>query len=200
MEGGLRDTARKAALGVLASPLILLGAIAAVVAVVLDKLFPVTWLDRRLARKHYERLSAEVQSKLPFLFTECGGRVVPNDCEYPIVFDYAVVTVAVGKLRFRFVRGRDEFRVDVAPEHAPTAWEEVGTLLQAIAEPGEFRRRPEYFRFQDFGRLLKPRLERMAAALSPEQSGATGQELAEIHERDEAKMRRLENELNRRLR
>jgi hypothetical protein len=84
---------------VLAFPLILPGFIDGVVSVLLGKLFPVTWLDRRLARKDYERLSAEVQRKLQFLFTEYGGRVVPNDREYPLVFDYAVVTVAVGKLR-----------------------------------------------------------------------------------------------------
>jgi hypothetical protein len=75
------------------------------------------------SKKDEDQLAQEIQADVPFLFSEHGGRVVPDETvRYPRPFDYASVIVEVYDLRFRFFRGRGDLRVQVAPKHAPNDW------------------------------------------------------------------------------
>jgi hypothetical protein len=73
------------------------------------------WLDKRMARQNEQRFAEDVRTHLPRLFSEHGAKVIPNEgVPFPPSFDGAYVTVAVGNLRLRFVRGRGDFSVKVA--------------------------------------------------------------------------------------
>jgi|SRR4051812_11003603 len=101
--------------GVLRLPLLLLGFIFGN----LHKLC-FGWLNRRLARRNEQRLADDVRTHLSFLFTETGAQIIPNQgTPFPPSFDGAYVTVAVGAVQLRFVRGRGDFSVSVASEFAP---------------------------------------------------------------------------------
>ena len=64
------------------------------------------WLDKRIARKNEERFADEIRAHLSFLFTEYGAHRTPNEgVPFPLPFDGACVTVAVGTLYLRFFRG-----------------------------------------------------------------------------------------------
>lgn len=102
---------------------------------------PMNMLDRRIAKKHEERLVRDVEEALPFLFTELNGHVVPSEgVPFPPAFDFAFVTVALDRLLFRFSRGRGQFAVQVAPSFAPSDWHELGLVLSAISGNGEIER------------------------------------------------------------
>src|SRR5579872_7013849 len=96
--------------------------------------------DEKLAKKHEEKLAADIESCLPFLFREMGGRIVPNEgVEFPPPFDYAVVTVDISQIRLRFTSGRDELTVQVAPKFAPNNWHELSTILSTLEISGTQR-------------------------------------------------------------
>lgn len=66
-------------------------------------------LDRPIARRNERQLRLDIAEAMPSLFSEYGGRVVPNEgVPFPPSFDYAFVTVAVGNFLIRFCRGRGE--------------------------------------------------------------------------------------------
>ncbi len=73
------------------------------------------WLDVPLAKKAEARFAREIRENLSFLFEDKSAAVVPNEgVSFPPPLDYALVTVAVGRLLFRFVRGGGEFRIEMA--------------------------------------------------------------------------------------
>jgi hypothetical protein len=131
------------------------------------------WADERRSRILQRDFAKEIRVSLGFLFDQFGGQVVPNLRKYPPVADYAVVTVAVQTVLLRFMRGRGEFRVDIAPTDSPNAWQEVGEALaeaEGYPESGEV---PKYFRFTDFGRLLYPNFELLVRTICSRKSEST---------------------------
>jgi hypothetical protein len=131
------------------------------------------WADERRSRILQRDFAKEIRVSLGFLFDQFGGQVVPNLRKYPPVADYAVVTVAVQTVLLRFMRGRGEFRVDIAPTDSPNAWQEVGEALaeaEGYPESGEV---PKYFRFADFGRLLYPNFELLVRTICSRKSEST---------------------------
>ncbi len=48
---------------------------------------------------------------------------------YRQVLDYVVATVSVGDLLLQFVKGGGDFRVCLAPAHAPHDWYDFGEHL-----------------------------------------------------------------------
>jgi hypothetical protein len=158
------------------------------------------WLDPRTSRKSEQEFADEIRTKLPFLFVEYGGEIIPNESlRVHTTFDYAIVTVAVRNLLLRFVRGRDEFRVDVAPKHDPRDWQEVSLVLTAIGSVEGFGLRPLYYRLGDFAPLIRPRLLVLDDAFSDKHYVSTKAKLSPFHERAERKARELEATLNRKL-
>jgi len=129
------------------------------------------WLDKRVAKKNEDRFKDDILRKLAFLFSECGGTIVPNDASLPFPpgFDNAVVTVVAGNVRFQFLRGRGEFRVDVAPQHDPTDMNEISTVLRAIGAVEGPQTQPLYQEPREFARLLRTHLI-PCGTLSPRQN------------------------------
>ena len=132
------------------------------------------WLDRRLARQNEQRFVDDVRSHLSFLFTEHGAKIIPNQgTPFPPSFDGAYVTVAVGTMQLRFVRGRGDFGVSVASESVPQHWEDFRLAADDIGEWDTSRPRPYPYSLETFASVLQPRLVGLQGALSKDRFEAT---------------------------
>ncbi len=132
------------------------------------------WLDRRIARQNEQRFTDDISNQLSFLFTEHRAQIIPNQgTPFPPSFDGAYVTIAVGTLRLRFVRGRGDLSVSVASEFAPDDWEDFQLVADDIGQWDTSRPRPDSYSLEDFGNVLRPRLAALQEALSKERFEAT---------------------------
>jgi len=140
------------------------------------------WFDERVAKKNQDRFADDILREVAFLFSECGATIVPNDpsLPFPPGFDYAVVTVVAGHVRFQFVRGRGEFRVEVAPPQDPTDLNEISTVLRAIGALEGPQTQPLYREPRDFGRLLRTHLDRLQNSFSEAEYPTTKENLYPI--------------------
>jgi hypothetical protein len=165
---------------------------------VLDKTYDFFFArsDLRMSIQAEEQLGRDIQSKLPFLFDECGGQLIPYTLKKPRPFDYAVTRVVFPYFRLQFIRGRGEFRVRIAPSHTPNALEDLPIVLSIIDETFERR---EFKSFSDLEAVLKPRMKLLQDALSPDRYPALLRRLDNVHEHDRAVIRQWETEINRRL-
>ena len=140
-----------------------------------------SWLDRRTARQNQERFAEDIRSHLSFLFAEHKARIIPNEgTPFPPSLDGAYITVAVGELRLRFVRGRGDFGVWVASEYAPQHWEDFYLLADGISEWDTSRPQPSYS-LDTFEQFLRPRLGRLQEALKKENFETTLNAAVKIH-------------------
>lgn len=157
------------------------------------------WLDKRVAQRNQDRLAHDIREKLAFLFAEYSATAVPNDASLPFPpgFDYAVVTVVVGNVRFQFFRGRGEFRVDVAPQHDPSDLNEISTVLRAIGAVEGPQTQPLYQEPRDFGRLLRTHFDRLDKSFSETEYPTTKENLHPIQERNYRAVRAMEAKIQR---
>jgi hypothetical protein len=154
--------------------------------------------DEKLAKKHEEKLAADIESCLPFLFGEMGGRIVPNeDVEFPPPFDYAVITIDTSQLRLRFTSGRDHLAVQIAPKFSQNSWHELSTILSVLEVPGT--RRGSISELARAGRLLHLHMSEITDAFAEDRYPHLRTQLHEIYERDRIVTKQLETEINRRL-
>jgi hypothetical protein len=116
------------------------------------------WLDERSDGKLEDNFKKDLRAKVPALFSEFNGKFVPNDRKYPRAFDYVVVSISVQGMVLRFIRGRGEFTVDVAPEASPTAWREVSEVVRRSPQFSESNGVAEYWTLNSFGRFLDANL------------------------------------------
>jgi hypothetical protein len=152
--------------------------------------------DLRMSIQAEEQLGREIQSKLPFLFDEYGGQLISSTPTKPRPFDFAVSKVVLPDFTLQFIRGRGDFRVRIAPNHAPKALEDLPIILSIIDE--SFERR-EFKSFPDLESVLKPRMKLLQDALSPDRYSGLSPRLENVHEHDRAVIRQWETEINRRL-
>jgi hypothetical protein len=99
------------------------------------------WLDPWTFKRRQTRFEHEIQTEYSWLFDEYDARIVPMK-RYRRAFDYVMATVAFGDLLFRFVKGRAEFRVDIAPAHAPHDWHDFAEAID-LASHAELVRSSE---------------------------------------------------------
>ena len=122
-------------------------------------------LHKRTARENERRFAEDIRRNLTFLFVERGAEIIPNEgTPFPPGFDAAYVTVAVGDLRMRFVRGRGDFSVRVASAFAPNDWEDFRLVADGDSEP-----------------ILRSRLDRLQETLSKECFEATLNSAIQAH-------------------
>ena len=132
------------------------------------------WLDRRGARQNEQRFADDIRSHLSFLFAEHRAQIIPNHgTPFPPGFDGAYVTIAVGPLRLRFVRGRGDFSVSVASDFAPQDWEDFRLVADNIGEWDTSEPRPSSYSLETFEGVLRPRLVALQEALSKDRFEAT---------------------------
>ncbi|MGA8734591.1 MAG: hypothetical protein WB558_11790 [Terriglobales bacterium] len=154
--------------------------------------------DEKLAKKREEKLAADIQRCVPFLFGEMGGRIVPNEgVEFPPPFDYAVITIDASGLRLRFTRGRDHLAVQIAPKVSPNSWHELSTVLSALEVPGI--QRGSISELAQADRLLQLHMKEITDALAEDQYPHLRAQLQEIYGRDRVATKQLETEINRKL-
>ncbi len=114
------------------------------------------WLDTKsYSQKLRNRFAAEIQERLSCLFSDYGARIIPNAEEYPQAFDYTAVTMAVDGMLLRFIRGRMDFRVDVAPADKPAAWREISAVVKNSGLADEQGRKIDYYGLNDFSRFFQ---------------------------------------------
>jgi hypothetical protein len=155
--------------------------------------------DKRLAQKTQEVLAASVKAELPFLFNEFGGVIIPNEgVPFPPGFDYAIVTVEVGELLFRFIRGRGDLDVRVAAASAATDWRDVTLVISAIEDPEDMKRK-SFLSLSDFAPLLRRNMCRLVEAFSSAQYAETRQHLAKFDTYERVVTKQTQTEINRRL-
>jgi len=85
---------------------------------------------------------------------------------YRQVLDYVVATVAVGDLLLKFVRGRGEFHVTVAPAHAPHDSYDFGEAIDLASEADPGRGSARAYRMSGFRHLFEANIERLTGFVS----------------------------------
>ena len=165
-------------LGVLRPPLLLLG-------FVFGNLYKLCfgWLDKRLARQNEQHFAEDICKNLAFLFTEHEAEIVPNEgTPFPPPMDGAYVTVAVGNLRLRFVRGRGDFSVGVASAFDPNQWEDFRLVAEGASQwHAPQLGQPRYCTLETFEPILRSQLESLQERLSKEHFAATLNDAVKIH-------------------
>jgi hypothetical protein len=140
------------------------------------------WLDKRTARQNEQRFAEDIRTCLAFLFSDHGAKVVPNEgVPFPPSFDGAYVTVAVGNLRLRFVRGRGDFSVRIASAFAPNDWEDFQLVADGIGQWDTSKPEPRYYILETLEPVLRSRLERLQEALSKDRFETTLNKAVKIH-------------------
>jgi hypothetical protein len=140
------------------------------------------WLDKRIARQNERRFAEDVRTYLAFLFSEHRAQVIPNEgVPFPPRFDGAYVTVAVGNLRLRFVRGRGDFSVSVASAFAPNDWEDFQLIADGIGHWDGSKPGSRYYTLETFEPVLRSRLERLDEGLSKDHFETTLNNAVKIH-------------------
>ena len=140
------------------------------------------WLDKRTARQNEQRFAEDIRTHLAFLFSEQGAKIIPNvGTPFPPSFDGAYVTIAVGNLHLRFIRGRGDFSVRVASAFAPNDWEDFRLVADGISQWRVSQPEPRYYTLETFEPILRPRLENLQDALSKERFEATLNNAVKIH-------------------
>lgn len=167
----------------------------------MKSIYTVIWgrADKRLALKQQERLATEIQEQLFFLFKDYGARIVPNiGIRFPPPFDYAVVTLEVGELLFRFVRGRGEIDVQVKSKSAAKEWHDISLVIGALDNPDEMQHRT-FVGLVDVAAVLKQNMSRINDAFCGPKYLELQQRLADFNKFARVVTKQLETEINRRL-
>jgi len=105
-------------------------------------------------------LVKSIQERLPWLFSECGFRIVDHSF-YPESFGNCIVTLESESLRLRFVRDRGIGQVELAARSDPEKTYDLGFFLLTIQ--GE---RPD-IGFEGTAFLLKENWSGIVEALGP---------------------------------
>jgi hypothetical protein len=134
---------------------------------ILDKIYDVFLRpgDLRRTRERNEQFGHEVQSSLPFLFTEHGGVLTPYPVKEPSPFDYGITRVVLPQFVLQFVTGHGDFQVRIAPKHAPDEMLDLSKLLSIIDKSFEDRRIRS---FADLKPVLEPRMRLLEYVLGPD--------------------------------
>jgi hypothetical protein len=121
----------------------------------IDKHFFAEYFAKRRLDKRESRFASEIRERVPCLFIDFGAQRVPNIEPTPLVFDFAVVTLKVDTMLIRFVRGRMDLEVDVAPAGKPGAWRESSTVAKHSDFSVNADRKVDYYGLKDFGQFFR---------------------------------------------
>jgi len=88
--------------------------------------------------------------------------------QYRQMLDYVVAKVALRDLLFQFVKGNGEFRVDIAPAHAPDDWYDFGEAIDLASDAEGTGTSATHYRMANFRQLLEANIERLRHYFSKE--------------------------------
>jgi hypothetical protein len=128
------------------------------------KIYKLTFgrVDLRMSKEAEEKFGHEILASLPFLFDSFRGRLCADTTvKHPRPFDCAIAIVALDEFSLRFIRGRGEFRVQIAVEQDPIVWEDLTTILGILDE--SFQKR-DFSSFKEVEAALRPRMKHLKEA------------------------------------
>jgi hypothetical protein len=120
-----------------------------------------------------------VREELSFLFQKSSAAIDSNH-KYPAACGNAIAIVTTSTLAVRVVRDRDEFRIDVAPAHAPTDWKLL--IASAIAVSGDAQNAAidSYTSLSRGAQQLQDSWDQLGAAFSQERYSATANIIKQV--------------------
>jgi hypothetical protein len=167
-----------------------------VVSPILDLMFG--WVGWLFAIHNERKLRTLVRDTHPFLFTKYHAKIVPNKgVPFPPAFDYAFVTVAVGKVLVRFCEGRGELDVRLASTEAPGEWHELTLVISLATRQAELQR-GGVSNLKHAASLLAKYIDHIQSLFETDHT--IKQRLNEIYAHDRITTRELEWEINKHLR
>ena len=116
------------------------------------------------------RFEHEIQKEYSWLFEKHDARIVPMK-RYRQVLDYVVATVAPGDLLLQFVKGNGDFRVNIAPAHAPHDWYDFGEAIDLASDAEQASSGARNYRMANFRQLFEANIERLKVFFSKEEYG-----------------------------
>jgi hypothetical protein len=155
------------------------------------------WLDKRLVKKGNEKFAAQICHVLPFLFSDYGAVIIPNDQETTAANDFAQATVSVGGLILRFCRGLGEISIDVSSVRHAKELHDFSSVLNLIDDT--VRRQSSYASLLEVQPLLRSHMKELIVAFSTESYAEINRRLSDVYAHDRAVTRQWENEINRKL-
>jgi hypothetical protein len=99
---------------------------------VLNRIFD---LDRRGAESNLRRLTREVENQYDFLFSEHGGRILPELSSGDPAMDFATVVIELSDLYVRAMRDRGYTQWFVSLNGAEHSWKSLDPILKKISPP-----------------------------------------------------------------
>lgn len=90
-------------------------------------------LDERGAASNLKRLTKEVESDCDYLFSEYGGRIVPELSSGSPSFDFASVVVEVRSLQLRASRDRGFTSWEITSSNSSDPWQSLERVCQRFA-------------------------------------------------------------------
>jgi hypothetical protein len=113
-----------------------------------------------------------VREELSFLFRKFSASVSSNH-KYPSACGNAIVALSTTTLAVRVVRDRDEFRIDVAPAHAPTQWRLLAVAAVAASADIQNSVVDTYTSLTRGAKQLEDNWDLLSTTFSPERYSAT---------------------------
>lgn len=124
-------------------------------------------------------LEEKIQKGLSFLFRDFSATTESN-ARFPGAFGNAIVVVAAGAVMLRVVRDRDEFRIDIAPAHAPTEWSHLSVALAALETGAKHPVLVNPFSPEQAASLLEPKISLITEAFTPQSYPAAKRAMQEL--------------------
>jgi hypothetical protein len=105
-------------------------------------------LDKRAASSHLAKLTREIEQNYSFLFSEYGGRIIPELSGGDPSFDWAFVVLEIGDLRLRAVRDKGSTDWYITSKTRDSSWQQLDTLCRKLASKPE-QNNPTFWIFRN---------------------------------------------------
>ncbi len=144
--------------------------------------------------KSNEALLNDIQANLYFL---CSSGEISRGHWYTIhPFDYAVIRIVNGNIRFCFTRGQMQLNIRLAPRHNTRDAHKLHLVLAALDGIDITEQKPARY-LDEVAELLRPRIDKLNQAFSPESYPEFRKKLSLVDARADVLRRQAEWELNR---
>jgi len=116
-------------------------------------------LDERAAASNLRRLTREVEHQYDFLFSELGGRVVPELSSGSPQMDFATVVIQLHDIYLRALRDRGYTNWYASPNGADNRWQRLDLIFKKTAPPEDLPYYSDYdllrFHLRDIEKVLQ---------------------------------------------
>jgi hypothetical protein len=136
--------------------------------------------DKKAAYKYERRLIVDVRRSFADLISSRAGVVLTETRERRPTFDYAIVVIKFPEISLRMTRGRDELRVQIAPNHDLNDWTDIEVLWRVL-NLREWPVSPSpYDSLSDASEYLTAHWDMIVHAMSPQHYSTTSKGLQNL--------------------